>query len=187
MTDTDEYKKLLSEFGILQKLNTELTKENIDLVLTRGKLRSNVQSLQDRNGLEICEYFGECNSLRRTADEYCFDNVSDCYESLSEYNSDSDFLKNAEDYMEYYSEIFGREYDDCSDDDCSDNESEDDCNDNEDECNNENDDENDDDDDDDDDDDEDNEISQYILQNTNFTDISKEKLFEYQSKILIKC
>lgn len=95
---------------------TILKLENLNLNNEIKKLKNNIQKLQDDQGLEICEYFNRCNSIKKTTDKYCFENVNDCYEALKEYFGCSDPLQSACDYRECYKEIFDREYDEDEDD-----------------------------------------------------------------------
>jgi hypothetical protein len=93
------YEEILNELTILQMKNSKLTNEN-------KRFRKIIQKIQDEQGLEICEYFSDCKSISRTANNYYFDNVEDCYWALVEYFGCSDPLKSAKDYEECYKEIF---------------------------------------------------------------------------------
>ena len=107
------YEEVLSELTLLQMTNSKLTNEN-------KRLRKIVQKIQDDQGLEICEYFSDCNNIRDTADNYYFDNVEDCYWALVEYFGCSDPVHRANDYEECHKVIFGsdsEEEDDEEDDD----------------------------------------------------------------------
>ena len=107
------YEEVLSELTLLQMTNSKLTNEN-------KRFRRIIQKIQDDQGLEICEYFSDCNSIRDTADNYYFDNVEDCYWALLEYFGCSDPVHRANDYEECHKEIFGsdsEEEDDEEDDD----------------------------------------------------------------------
>jgi len=85
------------------------------------KLRTTIQNLQDLQGYEISMFFNRCNSIKETQIEYCFETIKDCYEALVDYNGCSDSIQGADDYKEYYKEIFGYEYEkDDSDEDSSD-------------------------------------------------------------------
>jgi len=99
-TSIDDF---LNEINELKLLNTNLIKEN-------KKLKKNIQKLQDQQGLEICDYFHDCNSIRDTAAKYYFEDVQDCYEALVDYNGCSDPLYDADDFIDCYKEIFDREY-----------------------------------------------------------------------------
>ena len=94
------YDEVLSELSILQMTNSKLANEN-------KRLRKIVQKIQDDQGLEICEYFSDCKSIRDTTDNYYFDNVEDCYWALVEYFGCSDPLQRANDYEECHILIFG--------------------------------------------------------------------------------
>jgi hypothetical protein len=99
------------------------------------KLRNTIQNLQESQGYEICKFFNKCNSIKKTQIEYYFDGIKDCYNALVDYYGCSDPVQDADDYKEYYKDIFGYEFEE--DDYDYDYENED--NDNE---NNENDDNN---------------------------------------------
>ena len=94
------YDEIFSELSILQMTNSRLTNDN-------KRLRKIIQKIQDDQGLEICEYFSECKSISRTANNYYFDDVEDCYWALVEYFGCSDPLQKANDYEEYHKVIFG--------------------------------------------------------------------------------
>jgi hypothetical protein len=93
------YDEIFSELSILQMTNSKLSNEN-------KRLRKIIQKIQDDQGLEICEYFSDCKSISRTADNYYFDNVEDCYWALIEYFGCADPLQKANDYEKCYKEIF---------------------------------------------------------------------------------
>ena len=94
------YEDVLSELTLLQMTNSKLTNEN-------KRFRKIIQKIQDDQGLEICEYFSDCNNIRDTADNYYFDNVEDCYWALVEYFGCSDPVHRANDYEECHKVIFG--------------------------------------------------------------------------------
>jgi len=94
------YDEIFNELTIVQMTNSKLTNEN-------KRLRKIIQKIQDDQGLEICEYFSECKSISRTADNYYFDDVEDCYWALVEYFGCSDPVHSANDYEEYHKLIFG--------------------------------------------------------------------------------
>jgi len=94
------YDEIFNELTLLQMSNSKLTNEN-------KRLRKIIQKIQDDQGLEICEYFSDCKSISRTADNYYFDNVEDCYWALVEYFGCSDPVHRANDYQECHKEIFG--------------------------------------------------------------------------------
>ena len=105
------YEEVLSELTLLQMTNSKLTNEN-------KRLRKIIQKIQDDQGLEICEYFSDCKSISRTADNYYFDNVEDCYWALVEYFGCSDPVHRANDYEEYHKVIFGSDSEEEDDEDC---------------------------------------------------------------------
>ena len=93
------YDEIFSELSILQMTNSRLTNDN-------KRLRKIIQKIQDDQGLEICEYFSDYKSISRTAENYYFDDVEDCYWALVEYFGCSDPLQKANDYEECYKVIF---------------------------------------------------------------------------------
>jgi len=99
-TNKQNYDEIFNELTILQMINSKLSNEN-------KRFRKIIRKIQDDKGLEICEYFSDCKSIKDTADNYYFDNVEDCYWSLTEYFGSSDPLQRANDYEECYKEIFG--------------------------------------------------------------------------------
>jgi hypothetical protein len=94
------YDEIFNELTILQMTNSSLNNEI-------RRLRKNIQKIQDIQGLEICEYFSTCKSIRETCDKFCFQDIEECYESLKEYFGCSDPLQKANDFEECYKEIFG--------------------------------------------------------------------------------
>lgn len=97
------YHDILNELTILKMKNSNLNNEI-------RRLKKNIQKIQDNQGLQICEYFDMCNSIRDTSDKFCFEAVDDCYEALKDYFGGSDHIQEATDYIDCYKEIFGREY-----------------------------------------------------------------------------
>jgi hypothetical protein len=112
-TNKPNYDEIFNELTILQMINSKLNNEN-------KRLRKIIRKIQDEKGLEICEYFSHCKSIKDTADNYYFDNVEDCYWALIEYFGCSDPLQRANDYEECYKEIFGSETESDSDSDSDD-------------------------------------------------------------------
>ena len=94
------YDEIFNELTIVQMTNSKLTNEN-------KRLRRIIQKIQDDQGLEICEYFSDCNNIKDTADNYYFDDVEDCYWALVEYFGCSDPVHRANDYEECHKVIFG--------------------------------------------------------------------------------
>jgi hypothetical protein len=88
----------------------DLIAENTRLKSEIKNLNGKICKLQDDQGYTICKYFNSCKSLQETAEQYCFDSVKDCYHALVYYFDSEDPCKTATDYIQYYSEIFGREY-----------------------------------------------------------------------------
>jgi hypothetical protein len=107
-TNKPNYDEIFNELTILQMTNSKLNNEN-------KRLRKIIRKIQDEKGLEICEYFSLCKSIKDTADNYYFDNVEDCYWALIEYFGCSDPLQRANDYEDCYKEIFGSDTESNSD------------------------------------------------------------------------
>jgi hypothetical protein len=96
----------------------KLLKDKLEDVLKENEeLKDTIQKLQDLMAYEITTYFEKCNSLKKTADKFYFENVRDCYYALCDYDGCSDSANDASDYKEYYKEIFDRDYDENSDED----------------------------------------------------------------------
>ena len=94
----------------------KLLKDKIDIITKENeRLKRSIQKLQDSLGYEICEYFNDCFSLKKTTEKFIFDDISDCYHALVEYYGCSDPLESAIDYKEYYKDIFGRDYEEDQD------------------------------------------------------------------------
>lgn len=92
-----------NEVQILKNKIIQITKEN-------EKLKINIQNLHDLLGYEICEYFKKCGSLKNTTKHFYFNNVEECYYALVEYFGCYNTLQSANDFIECYKEIFGKEY-----------------------------------------------------------------------------
>ena len=111
--------KLLKKIKDLEKINKTLLKEN-------DELQNIICKLQDNQGFEICKYFNNCKSLKKTMEQFYFKSIKDCYGALKEYNGCSDPCEYANDYKEYYKEIFGYEYEKDIDDNNDNNDDNDD-------------------------------------------------------------
>jgi hypothetical protein len=105
LSNKSSFDEFLNEIIILKMTNLNLNNEI-------RHLRKNILKLQDNKRLEICEHFENCNSIRETAYNFCFEDVHDCYEALVEYFGCSYPLQDAKDYKECYKEIFSIEYED---------------------------------------------------------------------------
>lgn len=93
---------MMNESEFKSKID-ELNKEN-------NVLRENIQNLHNLLAYDICQYFNKCNSLKKTANKFYFENVKQCYETLIEFNDDSYLLEKAVDFIECYKDIFSKEY-----------------------------------------------------------------------------
>ena len=96
------YEELLAENEMLKTKCEELTKEN-------KRLEGKLQSLQNNQGYEICEYFNECNSLKETADHFLYEDIVECGYALMEFNDCSDSICDAKDYKEFRLLAYGEE------------------------------------------------------------------------------
>jgi hypothetical protein len=109
---TATIQKLLKEFDEFKLFYSvaelKLLKEIEELKLSNTKLKKNIQNLQNEFGLEICAYFHDCNSIRKTTEKYYFEDVRDCYEALVDYNGCSDPLYDADDFGDCYKEMFDK-------------------------------------------------------------------------------
>ncbi len=107
LEDKMSYEDLLEENIYLKKRCSELTQKN-------KSLTDRINSLQNNLGLEICEYFEECRSIKKTAEYFSYENIVDCGNDLIEFFGASDPLEDAEDYKEFR-KLDGR-YDSSSED-----------------------------------------------------------------------
>ena len=98
-TNKPSYDEIFNELAIIQMTNSKLNNEI-------RRLRKNIQKIHDDQGLEICDYFDMCNSIKDTSDKYCFEDVEDCYWALVEYFGGVSKVEEANDYKECYKEIF---------------------------------------------------------------------------------
>jgi hypothetical protein len=95
---------------IPEKYNLDPSKDDNLLLVDRiEELKINIIKLQDKLGLQICEFFDSCKRIERTADMFCYDNLEDCYWALIEYLGCADPLYKAHDYEYCSKEIFGEE------------------------------------------------------------------------------
>lgn len=95
---------------LLKEINRHLLEENLELTQRVSKLKNYLSAIQDRHSLEICEYFQQCNSLYDTAEEYCFENVVECFWALVEYFGYADPMYKANDWHIYETEILEQNY-----------------------------------------------------------------------------
>jgi sugar-specific transcriptional regulator TrmB len=110
MEATSTIENLLKEVADLNSSNLNLIKEN-------KQLQKNIEKLQNEFGLEICEFFHNCNSIRETTEKYYFKHVRDCYEALVDYNGCTDPLYEANDFKDCFKEIYDKEYSDAESED----------------------------------------------------------------------
>ena len=100
--DKMSYEDILAENLMLKNKCDELINQN---KLLEGKLRT----LQDNQGYEICKYFNECNSLKKTAEYFLYENIVDCGYAVIEFNGCSDSISDAVDYKEFHILAYGKD------------------------------------------------------------------------------
>jgi hypothetical protein len=98
------YEELLDENLILQKKLKELTERN-------AVLEDKIYSIRHAVAYEICEFYNECRSLKKTAEAFCYDNIVECGNALVNFNDCSDFIQDAKDYKEYHILEYGEDID----------------------------------------------------------------------------
>lgn len=87
--------------------------EQLDLLKQENnRLKICVNSLQKLLSNNICQFFELSLSIKQTKKRFCYENVRDCYYDLVYFYGCSDPVEDAEDYMECYMDIFGKEYSD---------------------------------------------------------------------------
>jgi hypothetical protein len=114
--DFDDSNKELNESEekelIPEKYNLDPSKDdNLILIDRIEELKINIIKLQDKLGVQICEFFDSCKGIEETADMFCYDNLEDCYWGLNEYLGCFDPIYSAHDYEYCSKEIFGEESD----------------------------------------------------------------------------
>ncbi len=105
--DKMSYEDLLEENIYLKKRCSELTQKN-------DSLRDRINSLQNNLGSEICEYFEDCRSIKKTAEYFSYENIVECGNDLIEFFGASDPVQDAKDYKEFCK--LGGRYDSSEDD-----------------------------------------------------------------------
>jgi hypothetical protein len=106
---SDDNYNMISENEYLNKTNKKL---NSVIVAMKREIHRLSTILNGRTGskhlsLEILEYFFNCNSIQKTA--YRFDyNAIDLFHQIPEWDGCSDGLQNADDYIQYRIEAYGR-------------------------------------------------------------------------------
>ncbi len=111
--DKMSYEDLLAENMVLKKRCSELTQKN-------ESLRDRINSLQNNLGLEKCEYFNQCRSIKKTTEYFSYEDINDCgnnFMDFMEFIGASDPLEDEEDYEEDYKEFrkLGGRYDSSED------------------------------------------------------------------------
>lgn len=97
-------------------MNTEEIIDKIQkLEIENENLKTNINSLRNLLGSEMCKYFEISNSLKQTKKRFCYDDLRECYEDLVYFYGCSDPIQDADDYKECYKQIFGKDYFDDSD------------------------------------------------------------------------
>jgi len=112
---TKEPTTCIKENESLRSRVDSLVRENARLQEEVIRQKRNLKSVQDYFSYEIINYFIKCNRLRETADQFGFENVSDCYDALEYYCGSSYSVQHAHDYIDCYKEIFGWEYEEDTD------------------------------------------------------------------------
>ncbi len=88
-----------------------MLRERIDLLIQEnGKLKRQIISLQELLGSQIRQFFEMTNSIIETKKRFCYENVRDCYGDLVYFYGYTDIIQKADDYIECYRDIFGRDY-----------------------------------------------------------------------------
>ena len=88
------YEELLAENLLLKNKCDDLMKRN-------KVLEEKIYTIRDNLGYEICEFYNQCRSLKKTAEEFCYDDIADCGNALVAFQDCSDYIQDAKDYKEY--------------------------------------------------------------------------------------
>lgn len=104
------YEELLAENKKLKNKCDELKKEN-------EKIKDKINKIRENQGYEICEFFNDCNSLKKTAKHFVYDDIVECGDDIVYFNDCSDAIQDAKDYKEYYRLKYGKEVDEDDDSD----------------------------------------------------------------------
>jgi len=95
----------------IREEHESILRERIDLLMQENnKLRNQISSLQELLGSQIRQYFEMSNSIRDTKKRFCYSTVRECYGDLVYFYGYTDIIQNADDYIDCYREIFGRDY-----------------------------------------------------------------------------
>lgn len=87
----------------------ELLNEQVDkLNRENTKLKETISNLYNLMGYDICQYFYRTNSIRKTAQQFYFNSIKDCYNTLIDFNDDEYVVNKANDFSECLEEIFGK-------------------------------------------------------------------------------
>ena len=109
--------------SIIQEENS-LLQERLDLLVEKNnQLKKHVSSLQELLGSNICKFFQMSNSIKQTKKRFCYETVRECYGDLVYFYGCTDIIQGADDYIECYKEIFGKDYPEDSDSEDSKDES----------------------------------------------------------------
>ena len=109
--DNLSYEELLAENANL-KITCEEFKKEIELLKNKiVNLKDKINDFQDNQSDEICEFFNDCNSLKKTAKHFLYDNIVDCGDDLINFNGCTDAIQDAKDYKEYYFQKYGHNED----------------------------------------------------------------------------
>lgn len=98
-----------------------ILRERLDLVIQDNiKLKKQISSLQELLGSNICKFFEISKSIKQTRKRFCYETVRECYGDLVYFYGSTDSIQLADDYIECYKEIFGKDYPRDTDDELSD-------------------------------------------------------------------
>ena len=108
----------MSNISELEKTNKQLLKQNQKLVLAMACMKTEIERqsiiLKNRTedsslAIKVLGYFGNCNSIRKTAWKYDCDAV-DLFHQIPEWDETYEGLENADDYNECMISVYGRNY-----------------------------------------------------------------------------
>ena len=90
----------MSDIELLNNQVDKLNREN-------AKLKETINNLYNLMGYDICQYFYRTNSIRKTAQQFYFNSIKECYATLVDFNDDEYVVNKANDFLECHEEIFG--------------------------------------------------------------------------------
>ena len=93
----------MSTYNELKNLYyTSLEKNNV--------LKNHIYDLRNLLCSDICKYFEFTNSIHDTKKRFCYDNYYDCYIDLCYFYGSDQHVRHANDFKQYYEDIFGKPY-----------------------------------------------------------------------------